>query len=152
THEPKHFSPGPMPVFSLAFSSNGETLASGSSDQTIKLWDVTTLTTRERTFSGQVGAAWSVAFSADGQSLACGSRDTTVKIWSLKGEQTQQVVSDLDSKEWGNFCFSADSQLMAAGCKNKTVRVWKVATLEQLAELPGASYAAGFSQDGWLLV
>jgi WD40 repeat protein/serine/threonine protein kinase len=152
TRKARHVPVGARPVLSLAFSPNGEMLACGSSDQTIALWNVADLSQRQRRFSGQVGQVWSLAFSADGQRLASGSRDTTVKIWNLKGEQTQQVVSDLDSENWGNFCFSLNGRLMAGGCKNKTVRAWKVDTLEQVRELPGASYAVGFVRDGRLLV
>jgi WD40 repeat protein/serine/threonine protein kinase len=152
TKKAQQVSVGPRPVLSLAFSPNGEMIACGSSDQTIGLWNLADLSPRQRRFSGQVGQVWSLAFSADGQRLASGSRDSTVKIWNLKGEQTQQVVSDLDSENWGNFCFSLDGKLMAGGCKNKTVRAWRVDTLEKVGELPGASYAVGFVQDGRLLV
>src|SRR5438270_254588 len=74
------------PVMSLAFSPDGGTLASGSADETIKLWDVQTGKERA-TFKGHttfIGSVWSVAFSPDGETLASGSYDTTIKLWDVR--------------------------------------------------------------------
>ena len=67
-------------VVSVTFSPDGQTLASGSSDHTIKLWNLATSKVL-RTFTGHTEPVISVAFSPDGQFLASGSRDKTIKIW-----------------------------------------------------------------------
>jgi len=67
-------------VLSVAFSPDGETLASGSSDNTIKLWDVSSGVLL-RTLTGHTGNVLSVAFSPDGKTLASGSSDDTIKLW-----------------------------------------------------------------------
>lgn len=68
-------------VLSVAFSLDGQTLASGSWDEKIKLWNVATgqeMRTLHTYF------VITMAFSSDGQTLASGSEDNTIKIWGKK--------------------------------------------------------------------
>ena len=69
-------------VHSVVFSPDGKTIASGSTDSTIKLWDVNT-GTELRTIEGHSGEVWSVTFSPDGKTLASGSSDKTIKLWDV---------------------------------------------------------------------
>ena len=67
-------------VFSVFFSPDGQTLASGSEDNTVRLWDVNT-GQQLRTLTGHTHRVYSVSFSPDGQTLASGSNDGTVLLW-----------------------------------------------------------------------
>ena len=67
-------------VFPLARM--GQTLATGSSDETVRLWDVSEGTLRH-TFEGHADEVNSVSFSPDGQTLATGSSDETVRLWDV---------------------------------------------------------------------
>jgi WD40 repeat protein len=67
-------------VNSVAFSPDGKQVASGSVDNTVRLWDTTTGAALQ-TLKGHSGSVSSVAFSPDGKQVASGSVDETVRLW-----------------------------------------------------------------------
>ena len=69
-----------MSAWSVAFSPNGERVASGSSDHTVRIWDAAT-GQLQRELKGHSNIVWSVAFSPNGKRVASGSSDKTVQIW-----------------------------------------------------------------------
>jgi WD40 repeat protein len=70
----------------VAFSPDGKYLASGSRDNTVKLWSVESQK-EVTTLLGHSDYVNSVAFSPDGKYLASGSRDETVKLWSIESQK-----------------------------------------------------------------
>jgi WD40 repeat protein len=66
----------------VAFSPDGQIVASGSDDKTIKLWDLQT-GLEIATLSGHESYVESVAFSPDGKTLVSGGYDKTVKVWQV---------------------------------------------------------------------
>ena len=69
----------------MAFSPDGHTLACGSDDGTVRLWNVTDPRTPPlgQPLTGNTSIVYSVAFSPDGHTLACGSNDGTVRLWNI---------------------------------------------------------------------
>jgi len=108
-----------MPV---AYSPDGKSLASGSSDNTVRLWDVATGNELRR-LEGHADWVWSVAFSPDGKSLASGSSDNTVRLWDVAaGKELRRLEGHAASVL--SVAFSPDGKSLASGSYDKTVRLW----------------------------
>ena len=136
-------------VYSVTFSPDGSTLASGSYDDTVKLWDVSTKQ-NIATLTGHTYRVTSVTFSPDGSTLASGSYDGTVKLWDVA---TRQNIATLEGhRDWVySVTFSPDGSTLASGARDKTIRLWDVATRQNIATLEGHTsevWSVSFSPDG----
>ncbi len=136
-------------VDSLAFSPDGQRLASGSRDQTLKIWDCAT-GKELLALKGYAGWGNSVAFSPDGQRLASALDDHSVKIWD---SATGQVLFALNGHSGvvHGVAFSPDGQRLASASDDETVKIWDSATGKELFSFKG--HAGGvrsvvFSPDG----
>jgi hypothetical protein len=107
----------------VAFSNDGEWLASGSDDKTVKVWR-TSDGTLVRTLEGHSNTVWSVAFSNDGEWLASGSADNTVKVWRTSGGSAVRSFALPSLAE--RMEFSPDGALLSIGCGDGSARVVSV--------------------------
>src|SRR5262249_59884765 len=84
------------PVYGLAVSPDGKTLATGGLDRTIRLWDVTT-GKQTRAWEGSVVSVSSVAFSPDGRTLASGNLNGGLRLWDPATGKLVREVKGLDT-------------------------------------------------------
>ncbi|MGH7998575.1 MAG: protein kinase domain-containing protein [Brasilonema sp.] len=139
-------------VNSVAFSVDGKTLASGSDDNTIKIWSVTSQQ-EIRTLKGHTRWVWTVAFSGDGKTLASGSADKTIRLWNL---ETGQEIGILKGHAAGvsSIAFSPDGKTLASGSLDKTIKLWNLETSQEIYNFKGHSKevaSVAFSPDGTTL-
>jgi Flp pilus assembly protein TadD len=112
---------------SVAFSPDGQRLASASGDQTVKIWD--SATGKELfTLEGHASYVVSVAFSPDGQRLATGSIDQTVRIWdSVTGKEL--ITLKGHSAPVRSVAFSPDGQRLATGSSDGSIHLWETTSV-----------------------
>lgn len=113
-------------VTSVAFSSDGNYLASGSRDSTVKIWTLNEgLWKNFQTLREPRSFVFSVAFSPNGNYLASGSFDHNVNIWTLhtgKWEHFQTLQGHTASVN--PVVFSPNGTYLASGSFDKTIRIW----------------------------
>ncbi|KAJ6036021.1 hypothetical protein N7540_000300 [Penicillium herquei] len=140
-------------VTSVAWSLDGSHLASGSDDDTIRIWDPVTGQCIS-TLKGHGDRVTSIAWSPDGSQLASGSHDKTVKIWN---PVTSQCTSTLEGhSDWAiRIAWSPDGSRLVSGSLDKTVRVWDPVTSQCISTLKGHNNGVtsiAWSPDGSQLV
>ena len=140
-------------ITSTTFSPDGTTLASGSGDTTICLWDAVT-GTHLNTLEGHTQTVTSVAFSPDGKTLASGSSDNTICLWdSSTGEHKQTLIGHTDNVY--SVAFSPDGKTLASGDGKgygAEVWLWDAVTGDHLNTLTHGKFdnvtEIAFSSDG----
>jgi WD40 repeat protein len=111
----------------LAWTKDGKTLISGSSDHSIRTWD-TTKWEQTAVLDEHTNDVYAIAISPNDRILASVSQDNTARLWDL--ENGQPICSPIQHAE-PVYCvsFSAGGKRLATGCRDKNAYIWDVAAI-----------------------
>jgi uncharacterized protein with WD repeat len=130
-----------------AWSPDNKTIASGSGDQTIRIWD-----SREtiHNISAHGGNIYSLHFSPSGKLLASASMDENIKIWNV---ETGKIHMLLEGHEYAVVFvrFSPDGKYLVSASYDRTVKLWELATgkcIYTFVDQADAIYSVTFTPDG----
>ena len=133
----------------IAFSPDGRHLTSGSSDRTVRIWDLES--GESRVLEGHAGGVNSIAFSPDGRQLASGSSDRTLRVWDLASGESRVLRGHAGGVN--SVAFSPDGRYFASGSTDRTVRIWDIENGESRVLRGHADWirSVAFSPDGMRL-
>ncbi len=136
-------------IFSIAFSPDGQTLASGGADTTIRLWDVS-IGKHKKTLTEHTNWIRSVSFSPDGRTLISGGSDT-IRLWDIATQKWIFIGNTLLRRK---FTFSPDGKMIACSNPDNTIRLYDATTLIYKKTLIGHTrdiFSLSFSSDGKMI-
>ena len=151
-------------VFSCDVS-DSDMIASGSGDQSVKLWDIHSQSC-VTTFTGHTAEVRRVVFCKSGSTLASASADKTVRLWSVRSDNRRCVrvfrghanVSQYRMNSWGavlDVSFSLSSKLLVSASSDRTVRIWNGRNgqeIERLKAHDAMVTCCDFSPTGYFVV
>ncbi|WP_167768744.1 TIR domain-containing protein [Nocardia sp. CS682] len=124
----------------VALSSDGKTLATGSPDRTVSLWDVGDRRHPRRLgppLTGLAGIVTTLAFSPDGTRLAAGSYQNSL-VWSIEQrEAPKRLGRGVHGGPMAQVSFTADGRLHGVGWVHRTLTIWDLTDSDQPVPLGG---------------
>jgi WD40 repeat protein len=146
-------------IWGLAFSADGQKLASASVDNTVRIWDASTLElTRQEhlTLSGHRGAVTDVAFHpTDGRRLVSAGTDGTVRLWDMWSRKELRILDMAPSSLRVRAAFSPDGERLAAVSttiqKLTPMKMWDTSSFNETRSFRGQTaldQCLAFSSDG----
>lgn len=140
-------------INTLAISPGGQTLVSGGSDNTLKIWDLQT-NRLQQTLEGHTSFVNAVTVSPDGQAIVSGSADKTIRIWNTQTGAIEQTLRGHTSFV-NTVIVSHTGQTVVSGGADGEIKIWNFQTgelLTTIAEHSSAINALALSRDGrWVI-
>ncbi len=136
-------------VYSVAFTPDGKTLATGSEDGTVRLWQVED-GSLINSLDGESGLIVGVTFSPDGKTLATGSGDGAVQLWQVEDGSLIDTLVEGGSG-WVFVAFTPDGRTLATASVDGAVQLWRVddgSLIRVLEESNQGFFGIAFAPDG----
>lgn len=141
-------------IEAIAYSPDGQYIATGSSDRTIKIWEAATGRELRALKSGNTGIK-ALAYSPDGRVLASSGNDGKLRLWETASGQERAVIN-AHPKAVLALTFSPDGRWLASGgTEDQVIKIWEVATQRVIRVLSGHRAwitALAFSPNGQTFV
>ncbi|MDM8539965.1 hypothetical protein QUF90_02650 [Desulfococcaceae bacterium HSG9] len=151
-HEKNRLQGHESPVAAVSISHDGQLAASGSYDNTIKIWRVSDGRLLH-TLYGHTDSILDVCFSPVSEILATAGADAAIKLWHAQsGKLIRTFEGHKDAVN--SIAFSSTGDMLASGSRDKTIRLWKVAdgtALKAFTAHDGAVFSVSFNPDSKLL-
>ena len=122
-------------MFTIALSPNGKTIAAGSSDGVVRLWDIETGKVLVK-LTGHDAIVWSVYWSTDGEHVVSGSADGTARVWHAESHKTVLGPIKTGHEYVHAVANSPDRTKIATGGYNENgIKIWDSKTGELLTTI-----------------
>lgn len=140
-------------IFDVAFSTDGNLLATAGEDKTAQLWNIHDLSQPLAIFLGHEDIVTDVALSPDSKLLASASFDTCIRIWKVENPDAPFKILEGHRNGVRTVAFSPDGELLASGGQDSVIKIWSTQTWQVITTLNAGSrtWALAFSPDSQAL-
>lgn len=133
-------------VYSVVFNPQGQTFATGASDDQVKIWNLETGKLLH-TLSGHSDSVRALTFSPDGKTLVSGGLDKVIKIWNVgSGCTGESCISESNNLSGhtayiSSLAITPDGKTLVSGSADQTIKIWNLQTGQLIRTISGHSAA-----------
>jgi WD40 repeat protein len=141
-------------VNGVAYSPNGQFLASCGADMSVAVWPLTSPGANGMRLSGHTGPVSMVAFRKDNIHLVSCGADQTIKLWKVEGNAAKELQTFRGHKDWvTSVAFSKDGYHVVSASVDRKLKIWEITSrdLPLLAEHTSAVETVAVSPNGEII-